>query len=353
MQSSISLLSELIRCKPVTSDVAAVNKATTLLQDYLESQGVSCIVEDLDGRKILYASTLPGKEQDFLLNAHLDVVPATDDMFIPRVEGNRLYGRGAFDDLSNAVCIARLLCKFNGKASVSAIFSTDEEVGGDTTKVMMERGYSCRKMAIVLDGPGKQLAIAQKGILIMKLIAKSKGGHASEPWNFDNPIEKLLNAYKRLRDQWQQPSADNQWQNTMAPCIIEGGSAQNQIPDEASMTLNFRITNEADREKIIAQVKELCGLEIELGRHCEPVVSDENSPLLQKMLKIMRKHFSEDKVNFIRMNGATDARHMVGLGVPIAITSVVGDGCHASVEWVDLNSIEEYLLILEEVISSI
>lgn len=350
---TLSLLSDLIRCKAVSNDLVAVNKAVQVMQEFLQANGVYCVQEEVRGRQVLYAATSPNKVQDVLLNAHLDVVPAEDKMFEPRLEGDRLYGRGASDDLGNAVCIAQVLCRQLAKASVGAIFSTDEEIGGWTTEAMIQRGYIARKFALVLDGPSCQLASAQKGILILKLTAHGRGGHASEPWKFDNPIDKLIDAYLRLRAQWPQVTADQHWQNTMAPCTLQAGFANNQIPDEASMMLNFRYIRSEDRALIFAQVQRLTGLEIEADRHCEPVVSDENAPELQLLLRVIQKHYPERPAGFVRMNGATDARHMISMGVPIAISAVAGDGCHSKCEWVDLSSIDKYITILEEVIAGI
>ncbi len=353
MQDTIELLSELIRCRPVSSDLAAVNRAMQVMHRYLQDKGVCCVLEEVKGRQILFASTAPGKVHDLLLNAHIDVVPADAQLFEPRLEGDRLYGRGASDDLSNAVCIAHVLCRQLGKASVGAIFTADEEIGGSTTEAMIQRGYAGRKFAIVLDGPSCCVAVAQKGIQIMKLRAKGRGGHASEPWKFDNPIDKLIDGYLRLRQQWPEVTADQQWQNTMAPCMLEAGFAGNQIPDEASMVLNFRYIQGSDRAAIIEKAQRLTGLEIELDRQCEPVVSDENSPQLQMLARVIRKYFPGAAAGFMRMNGATDARHMLSLGVPIAITSVNGEGAHSRCEWVELSSIDKYIQILEEVIAEI
>ena len=110
---------------------------------------------------------------------------------------------------------------------------------------------------------------------------------------------------------------------------------------------------ESDREMIIDKVQRLTGLEVELDRQCEPVVSDENSPELQKLERAIRKYFPEQPGGFVRMNGATDARHMLPMGVPIAITSAVGEGCHSRCEWVELASIDKYIGVLEEVIANI
>ena len=90
------LLYRLIECRPVTADVSAVNQAENVMRDFLESRGLYCTMEVIDGRQTLYASTRPGKVQDVLLNAHLDVVPANDEnQFTPCEKDGWLYARGA------------------------------------------------------------------------------------------------------------------------------------------------------------------------------------------------------------------------------------------------------------------
>ena len=164
MNIPLDLLKKLIRCKPVSDRIDQVNAAESVMRNYLESKGLYCVTEQIDGRSVLYASTLPGKVQDFLLNAHLDVVPAPEEMFEPVEKDGRLHAGGSSDCLGNAVCIAEVLCRCAGKASVSAFFTADEEIGGSTTAAMVEKGYGARKMAIILDAAPYAIAHAQKGM---------------------------------------------------------------------------------------------------------------------------------------------------------------------------------------------
>lgn len=70
------------------------------MKSYLESRGVWCktlVASDVDGRTVLYAATVPElKNPDYALVTHLDVVAAaSSEMFKPRLEGNKLFARGA------------------------------------------------------------------------------------------------------------------------------------------------------------------------------------------------------------------------------------------------------------------
>jgi len=258
------------------------------------------------------------------------------------VEGSIVRGRGSEDCLGNAICVARCLVNLKGKASISAIFTCDEEIGGETTSAMVKRGYIGKKMAIVMDGGAYTVTIAQKGILVLKVIAHGQNGHASAPWAYENAIEKLVAGFARLRASWAQASSDDQWHNTMTPCMIHAGSADNQIPDRAEMTINIRFTKDGDVDKIIDMVKNITGLEVQTSRLCYPLYSCEEDPMLKAILEAIGKAFPEKEVKFSRMNGATDARHMRSMKVPVAVLGVPGGGAHSANEWVDLDGIKKY-----------
>jgi len=344
MNEYTELLEKLIRCKAVSGEIQNVNRAVGVMRDFLESKGIACVTETLDGREILYASAMPGKVQDIMLNAHLDVVPASDSMFEPEIRDGKLFARGSSDCQGNATALAEVLCRLCGRASVSAVFSTDEEIGGQTTRAMVERGYGARKMILILDAAPYCIANAQKGIISATLCATGKGGHSSEPWNLNNPIDRLIDGYVKLRSAWPALSADH-WGNTMAPCILRGGSAANQVPDSAEMVLNIRYIRGGDDEAILEKLRSLTGLEVTVNMTTEPVFVDETHPLMQALKRKMEERFGRN-VPFYRMHGATDARHFVSLNVPVAILGTEGGGMHAANEWLDLQNCRDYAELL-------
>lgn len=336
------LYKNMIRCRAVSSDIDAVNKSEKLLSAFLQKQGFHCTEEMINGRVVVYASTRPGKVQDLLLNAHVDVVPAAyEEQFEPRMEGDILYARGAHDCLGNLMAIVQCMLNAGDKYSIGAIFTADEEIGGLTTAGMVERGYGARKAALVVDAGGYgKICYAQKGIIILTLKATGVGGHASAPWNLDNPIDKLIDGYNRFRSAWTNPDANNTWLDSMTPCILRAGEADNAIPDTAEMTLNIRFTTDEARDRIINMAKELTGLDVRIGKNCLPVVMDPETPEIQLLGKAFETADPEHPLSFYRMMGATDARHLKELGIPIGIIGVAGGGAHGKKEYLELPSID-------------
>lgn len=346
----LKLLCDLIQCRPVSSDIDAVNRAERMMKDFLEKKGLYCTEEIIDGRCVVYASTRPGKKQDLLLNAHMDVVPAAyEHQYLPRIEGDRLYARGSDDCLGNAVTAAQFLVEAGDSVSACAIFTADEEIGGRTTGEMVARGYGANKAALVIDGGGYgNIVYSQKGIMVLKLRAVGKGGHSSIPWMFDNPIDRLIDGYCKLRNSWQNPVQEDPWGKSLAACILKAGEVHNAIPDTAEMLINIRYTVDEDYDRILKMVQDLTGLEVEVGETCPPVVSNPDVPAIQALKKAFTIADPAHEVKLSRMCGATDARHLKALGIPIGIIGVVGSGMHGKEEYLEMASVDVFVRILHE-----
>ena len=351
-KEDFELLKEFSAYRPASADPAAVDKVQLRMKRFLEDNGLFCTLEAVEDRHLLFASTTGNKTPDILFNPHVDVVPATD----PEVQydvferDGKVWGRGTADDLGNAVCVARTLIELKGSGvDAGAIFTGNEEVGGSTTDGMIKLGYGAKKMVVIADGNGGpgRITYGHKGVLILKLIARGQTGHSSRPWAFDNAIEKLMRGYLKFADEWDQPQSVEDWRNTMAPCIISGGQAVNQIPGEASLVLNFRIVDAKDIETLPKRVAEITGLEVEVMRSNLPFNGDPDAPPLRILADIFRSKLGQEP-EFARMTGATDARHLQKLGVPVAIVGCRGTGGHSVSEYLYSDAIDEMLPVFVE-----
>ena len=341
MNDTNALLEKLIRVRPVTSDPARVNAATAVMRDYLESHGIFCREEEFAGRRILYASNRESGTPDIILNSHLDVVPAEEEQFEPVVRDGKLFARGACDCLGNAVCLAKIL--LDAKRHVAAVFSADEETGGETTKHMVDLGYTAKHAVLILDSGDPTIIYEQKGVLVVHLTAKGRDGHAAYPWNCDNPIDKLMAGFTKFRAKWQNPTSETDWRNSMSACMTSAGTAPNQIPREASMTINFRIVDEASRAAILRDLAETTGCEVTLGEDIPPVSFDKDDPIFKKLQQSLSEHACGGReVPLARLCGATDSRHWRALGIPVPVLGVTGGNEHSANEYVLLDSIGRY-----------
>lgn len=350
------LLGELVAIPSVTSDVACVNKCADRVRAAAESLGLHVFAETFpDGRKALFAATVPEKTADLVLVTHMDVVPASDpSQFSPRLEGDLLRGRGANDCKANVVCSLMALAEIAGDpgpgCTAAALVASDEETGGLTTLGLTRRGYLARKAYVVLDANcGRDVIVAQKGILELVLTARGRGGHASEPWACDNPVYKLAEGLVAMRGHaaanWRNDDALDQWHPSFAPCVLRSGDAANQIPDAASAVVNVRLTENEKADDVMREIAGATGLEVRALAESPCVSFDTSAPAIALFREAVLGRHPGCAARFVRMNGATDARHLASTGVPVVITGAAGGGCHSADEYASLASIRDYAAI--------
>lgn len=353
MKTDLEFLEQLVSIPSETKDETECNRAQELMRDYLAAQGLHCTMEALGERKFLCAATTPGKVHDYLFNAHLDVVPAPPALYAPRIEGDRLYARGSSDCKGAAVAIAQALAALVGKADVAAVFSADEETGGATSAEAVRLGYDARKLIGVIDSAPYKITTAHKGIIDLRLVAKGRSAHSSRAWEGENAIDKLFEGYGKLRAAWgkngpDSTAEDDIWFDTYSAVVVSGGTAHNKVPDEASLLVNVRYTVPGDDARIERFVRETTGLAVVRETCCQPFVCDENEPVFARLAEVMRRAWPDKGVGFVRMTGATDARHFGVSKAPIAVLGIDGGDCHTDAEWVGISGIGEMAGVIEE-----
>lgn len=351
----VELLKKLIACAPVSADIPAVNRASAIMEDFLRAHGIRVVREVIDGRNTLYASLLPeGKETEVIFNAHLDVVPlCTPDQNQPYIQDGKLYGRGAGDDLGDAVLIAQVLCENPGK-SAAAIFSMDEEISGKTTEEMLARGYRCTRGAIVLDVYIKnKIACDEKGMIVAKVTAHGKSGHSAHPWDAVNAIDMLMEGYQKLRKAWPNPTSVDSWSDSLSATGITCSSeAHNVIPETATLLFNIRYTKPDGANEIIEKIKTITGFDdVEVLNSFPPLVCDENNEFMRNYLRIA-KEVTGEEFSTMKMHGATDARFFAWRypGLPIIMASAGYGNIHNAGEWLDLEDADKVIRICSEMI---
>lgn len=336
MNNTLSLLKNLIRIPSVTSDKPSVNRCAAFLADYLKKAELYVRIERTLGYQIVYAATEKKKWCDVMLNAHIDVVPADKKQFNPVIKGDLLFGRGSNDCKGHVVVIVNLLRRLKGKASIGAIFTADEEIGGQTSAYMAKKGYG-GNLTLVLDGNFDRVLVAQKGILGLTLTAQGKSCHASTPWRGDNPVDKLINGYLKIKKLFPPVSEKHSWRNTMAATLLKAGTVANQVPDHARMTLNIRFVGGTDPLKLAARIRSVSGLEVQIDMISPFVSVPEQHPRIQSLLHCLKSQMNPD-IRIGRMNGATDMRHFLKSDA-IAVLGLKGHGAHAADEWLKLSSL--------------
>ena len=346
--ADLAFLKELVEIPSSSIDYPQVNRAMRAMKAYLEKRGIVCTIEtDEQGRELLFTATKPGKVQDYIISAHLDVVPASyEGQYTFKNENGRLSGRGVGDDKGGALAVAQTLVALAGKnVSVGCIFGADEELGGFTTTWMVEKmGYRPRRMVIVVDSSYGKIGYATKGQLMVRATVTGKGGHSSAPWRCEDLIMQLSAAIVKIKEEWyrRHPMADgpDHWSDILTPTIVHSeGTALNRIPSEVWVNFNLRSVRPEAKDECVALIREVTKGKVEVVRYSPPCVSDGNDPYVLRLKKAMEAELKAP-VPLERMPFATDARCFVSCKVPVVNVGHDHGDSHAATEWADAASID-------------
>ncbi|MGO8789091.1 MAG: M20 family metallopeptidase [Terriglobia bacterium] len=146
-----------------------------------------------------------GGGQSLLFNTHLDVVPASQGQahaFEPRVEAQRVYGRGACDAKGQVATIytALLAAKRLGlklKGDVLAHLVVEEEVGGNGTLAMVragERADGC----IVMEPTELRILSSVRGAVWFRVICTGRPGHSGRAGETVSALKMAVRAMEIL-----------------------------------------------------------------------------------------------------------------------------------------------------------
>ncbi len=211
-----------------------------------------------------------------LLNSHLDTVPPvegwTADPWTPRLSGERLVGLGASDAKASVAAMleAFLTCALPLEGSLLFAATCDEETGGEgLEKLVRDLSFDA---AIVGEPNDFSVAIAQKGLVKLKLTARGRSGHAARPHLTDNAIVRAAQdvlAIEGLEFSVEDPYLGKP---TAAVTLVQGGIKSNVIPDRCQLTVDARTVPGFDNDAMIAAIFKAVSSEVEvLSSRLKPV----------------------------------------------------------------------------------
>lgn len=350
MQTQLeATLAKLISIPSVSNDALACNEALLYVRDEIKALGLF-IEEKIDvPHPWFIATTQKTKTPDILLAAHLDVVPATPELFIMQKHNGKLYGRGVYDMKLAAACYLELLRAHKDELSqlnIGVLFTTDEEVHSNCMADVMATGL--RPKIVFLPDGGDNWAVEQraKGLYNVELIARGKTAHGSRPWEGENAMHTLLDVVHILRSKY--PSK-NPSDSTLMVNRIRAGEAVNQIADYASVMIDFRTFSKKDHENYQLLLKEMMkkhDLEIKLNATGDPLKLDTNNPHVQRFLQVLGE-FRGEPPHFCDSYGASDARFFAEYNIPSIVMEPNGGRRHADGEWLEASDLFEYYTLLE------
>ena len=233
-----------------------------------------------------------------LLNAHIDTVKPVDswrrDPFAPTIEGDTLYGLGS-NDCGGGLCSLlqtfRMLTEKTQNYNLIYLASAEEEVSG---KDGISRALPLLPkidLAIVGEPTGMQPAVAEKGLMVLDVIAHGKNGHAARNEGV-NAIYEALDDMRWIRDYKFEKVSPFLGPTKMTLTVVNAGTQHNVIPDKCTMLVDIRTNECYDNEEVYHFICQ--HLKSEVKAHSFRLKSsriDPEHPLIKKCVAMGMKPF--------------------------------------------------------------
>ena len=233
-----------------------------------------------------------------LLNAHIDTVKPVDswkrDPFAPTIEGDTLYGLGS-NDCGGGLCSLlqtfRMLTEKTQNYNLIYLASAEEEVSG---KDGISRALPLLPkidLAIVGEPTGMQPAVAEKGLMVLDVIAHGKSGHAARNEGV-NAIYEALDDMRWIRDYKFEKASPFLGPTKMTLTVVNAGTQHNVIPDTCTMLVDIRTNEFYDNEELYHFICQ--HLKSEVKAHSFRLKSsriDPEHPLIKKCVAMGMKPF--------------------------------------------------------------
>ena len=233
-----------------------------------------------------------------LLNAHIDTVKPvaswSRDPFSPDVEDGVLYGLGS-NDCGGGLCsllqIFRMLTEKPQSYNLIYLASAEEEVSGKDGITRALPLLPHIDLAIVGEPTGMNPAVAEKGLMVLDVIAHGKSGHAARNEGV-NAIYEALDDMRWIRDYKFEKVSEFLGPTKMTLTVVNAGTQHNVIPDKCTMLVDIRTNEFYDNEEVYEFIRQ--HLKSEVKAHSFRLKSsriDPEHPLIKKCVAMGMKPF--------------------------------------------------------------
>jgi len=305
------------------------------------------VVEE-SGRPIFWWGS---SNPEVLILAHLDTVWPKGS-FIPTwsVNGDIAKGPGIFDMKAGFLQAIYAVAEIPGAASkVAIVATTDEEVGSQTSRALIERLSKTSKAVLVLEASlNGKVKTGRKGTAMYQIALHGRASHAGlEPEkgiNATTLIAEIVLAVAKL--------ANPEFGTTVVPTVMNSGTTTNTVPALATLDIDIRSYSAAELTRIDSAVKALAAsnpdakLEVTGGINRPPLETTSTIELYEILEKVASE-IGLAPIGHASVGGASDGNFAAAAGARVLDgLGAVGDGAHAPHEQILLSSIPTRVTLL-------
>jgi len=342
-----------------TSTPDDLRAAAGFVRGWLGSHEIEVDERDHQGLPVLVA-TVGSRAPDaprVIFHGHVDVVPARAGQFEPRIEGDRLIGRGAYDmkGALGAMMLATVDAAGQDAVAVQFVCVPDEEsddVDDRSIDALIADGLR-GDFAITGEPTDLHIGVEAKGVLAVRIEVTGTAAHGSTPWYGDNAILKAHDAFRRIETlPFSRESSDLFDRPSINLARIIGGDAFNKVPDSCSMDVDIRFLPGQDPGAILAQIREIRDVGIVKTFIREPAIVSRQSPYVLALRNALAGAIEGEPLSVGR-DGASDAVSFLRVGVPAVEFGPIGGGHHGPEEWVSIRSLGRYRQALGDLVRTL
>jgi acetylornithine deacetylase len=323
---------------------------------WLENAGLEVAIHELGARRanVIAVARGSGGGRSLMLNAHMDVVGAGGmvEPWHARVEGDRLYGRGAWDmkaSLAAIMLAGREAQTMDLRGDVIVTAVADEEYASIGVRDVVRRMSA--DAAIVTEPTALDLCIAHKGFAWLEVETRGVAAHGSLPEEGVDAIAKMGPVLVGLdaldRELRAGPGHPLVGPASVHASLIHGGQELSTYPDRCVLAIERRTIPGETIAEVEAQIAAI----LERTAAADPAFHAAQRTLLvrdpfvvaadEPIVEMAKKHLARvrgDQPALVGWGGWMDSAFLSAAGIPTVILGPDGDGAHADIEWVELPS---------------
>ncbi|MBA3866516.1 MAG: M20/M25/M40 family metallo-hydrolase [Solirubrobacterales bacterium] len=340
-----------------TCEPEAIWEAAGFVKGWLEARGIEAERDEVRGLPVIKAEVGPPSAPTVVLEGHLDVVPAPPEQFQPKVDGDRLYGRGAYDmkgALAAMLLTTAAMREQDGVRVRLGVVGDEESEEGEERGCdhLVDSGF-IGDFAITGEPTDLHIGVEAKGVLALRLQVGGRAAHGATPWLGDNAVLNAIDVFRSIESL---PFARHSSELFDRPSInlgrIWGGDALNKVPDRCVIDVDIRYLPDQDPIAILEEVRAIPGSEAASLLTRPPASVDRGSTFVRALRESAAEHHHGEPMSVGR-DGASDAVSFLRVGVPAVEFGPVGAGHHGPEEWVSISSLDTYRQALESFLRAI
>jgi acetylornithine deacetylase len=266
---AMSLLKQMVETKSFSREE---NEVATLMHGFLSEKGLS--PERNQNNIWAKNKNFDPSKPTLLLNSHLDTVKPnsgyTLDPFAATEKEGKIFGLGSNDAGGAVVGLLSAFRHFyempNLHYNLVLATTAEEEISGkngiESVLPLLAASVGKIDCAVVGEPTGMQMAVAEKGLLVLDCVATGRAGHAAREEG-DNAIYKALKDVEWFRDYRFDRTSPLLGPNKMSVTIIQSGSQHNVVPRECQFTVDVRVNELYDFDTVLKTIREKVGSSVE------------------------------------------------------------------------------------------